>query len=256
MNKLGENRICETCGNEFYVPRRRLRIARFCSLDCRRNGEYIKCKCCGKRFYARRSRIKNGKKYCSKKCAIKGTLPHSGSFKNGYDFRRRLISDEIITKAVFLYNDGYSMRDVAIELNVSNTFISVLFRKKGIKKRKSLSEKEYLKRSKSVSGEKNPAWIDGRSFEPYSLEFNEKLKEKIRKRDNYICQKCGRTQQEELEEFGWRLTVHHIDYVKKNCKELNLITLCKRCNTNVNKDRIDWMHYFQNKMNKINYDNK
>jgi len=249
--------MCENCGNEFYVPRRRLKTVRFCSLNCRKNGEYLKCKCCSKKFYAKRSRIKNGKKYCSRECAAKSVIPHSGSFKKGYDPRRRLkILDEVIIKMIYLYNDGYSMRDVAIKLNVSNTSVSVILRKKGIKKREKLSKREHSKRSKSFIGKKNPSWIDGRSYKPYPQEFNDKLKEQIRKRDNCICQRCKRTQDEELEELNCRLPIHHIDYNKDNNKKSNLITLCLRCNNTVNKNQIDWMHYFQNKLNTINHDNK
>ncbi len=35
------------------------------------------------------------------------------------------------------------------------------------------------------------------------------------------------------------LTVHHIDYNKKNCGPNNLITVCRSCNAKANIDR-DW----------------
>ena len=59
------------------------------------------------------------------------------------------------------------------------------------------------------------AYIDGRSFEPYFFEFNQDLKDKIRKGDNYKCQLCGMTEKEHISLFGCFLTVHHIDYNKK-----------------------------------------
>lgn len=43
------------------------------------------------------------------------------------------------------------------------------------------------------SGKNNPCWIDGRSFEPYTHEFNRKIKEKIRKRDLNMCYLCEYT---------------------------------------------------------------
>ncbi|GAG86075.1 unnamed protein product, partial [marine sediment metagenome] len=46
-------------------------------------------------------------------------------------------------------------------------------------------------RMKQLIGDKNPAYIDGRSCEPYTPEFNKQLKELIRNRDGYKCQKCG-----------------------------------------------------------------
>ena len=99
-------------------------------------------------------------------------------------------------------------------------------------------------RSKFVSGKNSHSWIDGRSFEPYDEKFNKKLKEKIRKRNNYICQSCG------ILENGRKLTIHHIDYNKKNNKSNNLIALCVGCNSKVNFDRDDWTKYFQEKMKK------
>lgn len=100
------------------------------------------------------------------------------------------------------------------------------------------------------SREKNPNWLGGSSFEPYSVDFNESLKKDIRKRDNYTCQKCGKLQKDELKQCRRKLAIHHIDYNKKNCKENNLITLCCSCNGAVNCDRLDWMNYFRNKLKK------
>ena len=97
-------------------------------------------------------------------------------------------------------------------------------------------------------GENNSNWIDGRSFFPYSTEFNKPLKEQIRQRDNCVCQNCSRTQEEELKEFECKLAIHHVDYNKKNCEKTNLITLCKRCNTEVNCNREYWTRYFDNKI--------
>lgn len=92
------------------------------------------------------------------------------------------------------------------------------------------------------SGNKNPAWKGGKSFEPYSPSFNQQLKDKIRVRDNFICQKCGIP---ELE-CSRRLAIHHIDNDKKNNKESNLISLCISCNVKVEKNREHWKNYFCN----------
>jgi hypothetical protein len=80
----------------------------------------------------------------------------------------------------------------------------------------------------------NPNWVGGISKLPYAFEFTKKLKEFIRGRDSYICQLCNKKGN----------TVHHINYNKDNCKEDNLITLCKRCNTKVNFNRDYWYTYF------------
>jgi len=93
-------------------------------------------------------------------------------------------------------------------------------------------------------GEDNPNWQGGLSFEPYPITFNNQLKDKIRARDNFICQLCGVP---ELE-CNRRLTCHHIDYDKKNCKENNLLSLCCGCNTKVNTRRRYWINYFQERI--------
>jgi hypothetical protein len=79
-------------------------------------------------------------------------------------------------------------------------------------------------------------WQGGKSFEKYPLLFNEQLKEKIRARDNFICQICGVP---ELE-FTEKLQVHHIDYEKNNLKEDNLISLCFLCHLKTNFKREQW----------------
>ena len=97
-------------------------------------------------------------------------------------------------------------------------------------------------------GRKHPCWIDGRSYEPYTSEFNEELKESIRKRDNYECQNCSMTEEEHLIVVGRVLDVHHIDYNKMNCKEENLITLCKSCNIRANFNRDYWQEFYNRKI--------
>lgn len=94
------------------------------------------------------------------------------------------------------------------------------------------------------SGKEASNYIHGKSNKPYPLKFNNLLKKSIRKRDNYQCQKCGIIEEEHIIVYGLILNIHHIDYDKQNCKEDNLITLCRRCNVKVNKDRDYWYAYF------------
>jgi len=91
-----------------------------------------------------------------------------------------------------------------------------------------------------IQGENSPNWINGRSYEPYPMKFNDKLKELIRERDKCTCQLCSKTQ----ENNGRKLDVHHIDYNKDNCDFINLIALCRCCNAAVNKNREKWTKYF------------
>ena len=74
----------------------------------------------------------------------------------------------------------------------------------------------------------------------YGFRFTEELKGKIRKRDNYICQNCSITEEEHIIVFGFKLSIHHIDYNKQNCEEDNLLTLCNSCNTRANYNRSYW----------------
>jgi len=89
-------------------------------------------------------------------------------------------------------------------------------------------------------GNKNGRYVHGLAYEPYSIEFTEQLKLKIRNRDNYTCQLCNMKQKN----YRRALDIHHIDYNKKNCEENNLIALCGKCNTKVNADRDYWFTYF------------
>ena len=97
-----------------------------------------------------------------------------------------------------------------------------------------------LKKSIRNTGENNPAWRGGISKEPYAFEFSEKLKESIRKRDNYTCQICKLTQ----EQVGCTLSVHHIDYDKKNSSGSNLVSLCNSCHGVTGGNREYWTKVF------------
>jgi hypothetical protein len=97
---------------------------------------------------------------------------------------------------------------------------------------------------KTIKGKNHPCYINGRSNEPYPLEFNQTLREYVRKRDNYKCQKCGITKEEHIKKYNKTLEIHHIDYYKYNCKENNLITCCLSCNIKANFNRDYWFAYF------------
>jgi hypothetical protein len=106
--------------------------------------------------------------------------------------------------------------------------------------RSQLCQDCYLKTNK---GKNHGNWLGGISKLPYAFEFDNILKESIRQRDNYTCRKCG-IQQKELNSYHKKLTIHHIDYNKCNCKNKNLISLCHGCNSQVNFNRDYWFAYF------------
>jgi len=143
---------------------------------------------------------------------------------------------------------GNLVRDLkyyCVEINCNNqisyeNFIS------GKKRCQSCAMKDRFKNPKNV-----PAYINGLSREPYPLKWNKRFKESIRKRDDYTCQYCGMTQEEHFEKYGRNIEVHHIDYNRYNCKENNLITLCKIDNIKANTNRDYWFTYYKYIMEKI-----
>lgn len=104
------------------------------------------------------------------------------------------------------------------------------------------SEETRRKMSENNKGAKGSNWQGGKSFEPYSADWTDNLKESIRIRDNFTCQECG-IHQDELDR---KLDVHHINYNKKNLNPNNLISLCRTCHTKTNYNREKWEKYFKN----------
>lgn len=66
------NLICNCCGKEYYVPKYREHISKFCSRECQNHSQYEfvakVCLCCNKEFKVSNSRA--NKKFCSKECTI------------------------------------------------------------------------------------------------------------------------------------------------------------------------------------------
>lgn len=123
------------------------------------------------------------------------------------------------------------------------------YNKKHIKETKQIIAKKAKERLKNVQnhpfygkyGELSGNWQGGKSFEPYSPEFNKDLKGQILERDNYICQNPDCLHKSN------KLHVHHIDYDKKNSGLDNLITLCASCHAKTygkNKKQY-WTNYYK-----------
>ena len=114
------------------------------------------------------------------------------------------------------------------------------WKKPEAKKEHSESRKKYFKDNPGViKGENSPNWKGGKSFEEYPIEFDKELKNQIRERDNHICQICTE------KENGRALSVHHIDYNKKNNSTKNLISLCTICHMKTNGNREYWKEFFK-----------
>jgi hypothetical protein len=96
------------------------------------------------------------------------------------------------------------------------------------------------------ASKKSWTYIHGQGNKPYPLTFNGNYKDYIRKRDKYHCQRlgCKMTQKKHLKLYGQKLPIHHIDYNKNQVEERRLITLCRKCNGEVNANTDYWFAYF------------
>jgi len=108
--------------------------------------------------------------------------------------------------------------------------------------RHAFSEETKKRISLALMGGKNPAWLGGVSFQPYGKEFNKRLQEMIRVRDNFRCRICAVHQSE----LSIPLNVHHVDYNKTNNRESNLVSLCASCHSRTNTNREYWKSFFNN----------
>lgn len=99
---------------------------------------------------------------------------------------------------------------------------------------------EYIE--ENLLGENHWNWQGGRSYEEYPTDFNPKLKRGIRRRNCFRCKNCGKPQEDNIDEFGKKLEVHHLDEDKNNTGEDNLVALCTKCHSrhhNSDNFRID-----------------
>jgi len=111
------------------------------------------------------------------------------------------------------------------------------------------SEEHKRKISESKKGELNPAYKGGISCEPYCPDFSDQgWRQIFYERDNNTCQNCGITKMLSYKVYERDLSIHHIDYNKKNCGRNNCLLLCCRCNTKANLHRWMWELIFKDKL--------
>ena len=96
-----------------------------------------------------------------------------------------------------------------------------------------------------LSGVKHSLWQGGKSFEPYTPNFNKIFKEAIRERDNHACVMCNLFEDDCVILYKIRLHIHHVDYDKKNVFPQNCVSLCNRCHGTTNYNRQHWTTFFQ-----------
>lgn len=198
------------------------------------------------------SQSKTGKKLPKMSIAKMGSIPWNKG-KHWPDKIKAKISKSLIGKLVGENNPNYKNRGENSPLFGTKHSSETIEKMRQIKLGENNpfyghehSSEQKTKWSENRKGSKHPSWIDGRSYEPYTSDWTDTLKEAIRQRDGYRCQKCGCPQAESVE----RLSIHHIDYNKKNCNPTNLITLCRSCNAEVNFDRDYWQLFFEERVSK------
>ncbi len=228
-------KICLICNKLFNVKKAVADITKLCSKKCANKylsqnysgsnswnwkGGHIQKICleCGTIYSIKKSHV-NKSKFCSRECLAEWKSKNMSGEKSPRWKKRIIRNCPTCNKEFYVVPSKYE-----------NKYCS-----------RSCFDKIH---SINMTGQNNYNWQDGISFEPYPSEFNRQLKELIHLRDNYFCQKCGRTEIEE----GQKLAVHHVNYNKNNCLPDNLITLCRSCNGKVNKDKDEWTKYFENKI--------
>ena len=186
------------------------------------------CKNCSEPFLSI-----NNAKFCDKYCANKKeNNPMWG--KKLSDKHKRKIAESTTGQKNHFYGKHHTkkskMKISKSLMNINNSNYGKIFSDEYKKK---LSENHA-----DVLGSKNPNWKDGISCEPYcDVWLDKKFKQDILERDGYKCLNplC--------ENKTDKLCIHHINYIKKDCKPFNLITLCKSCNGKANADR-EWHQSF------------
>lgn len=199
---------------------------KLCTYDCGREGKYF---------------LKTVKKWCCEsshnKCSInrkKNSEALTGRKRDpelmkriGLAQRGKIINKEHREKLSKAALGKKHTTETRRKISKANIGVKKIYNLESDKRRR---EKLRL----ICTGPGNPNWKGGKSFEPYCHEFTIELKNYIKERDKYKCQNPF------CEGKSIRLAVHHIDYKKKNCDPLNLITVCNCCNSTANKDREWW----------------
>ncbi len=242
---------CQHCGMEFRIYKHKEKTIKYCSIRCRglarRTKITVNCKNCNaelKRYPSVVKKLLNV--FCNRDCKAKWESVNKkgknnpnwkgGKVKIPCDFCGNIYKK---TMAEYKkYPKHYCSAKCRIKGRVRRVIKECEWCGKEVaKSRTKICNHSFCNRNcrhKWMCNENNPAWKGGIKVEPYPhIWASREYKESIKERDGYRCSNpyCWKTSQ--------RLIVHHINYNKKNCKPLNLITLCNSCNSRANIDR-DW----------------
>lgn len=131
-------------------------------------------------------------------------------------------------------HDYYLCRcDCGIEKIISGNFLRTRHTQSCGCLRRDEMRKIGKRKGRDQTGENGPGYIDGLSRE---CRKRKNFRESIRHRDNYTCQRCNKTQKEELKITGKKLHVHHKDGNEYNDVPENTITYCCSCHSIVEQE--------------------
>ena len=209
-----KDRLCVICGAIF----KSVNPAQTCSCACRgklktqNHAQTLVCRVCGEVFKRGNSHIKNGRnKTCSVECR--------------WVWHSRLMSGENHP----MWKDAKKVFKCVV---CGEDFKR--YKKDDSRNKTCSTECKYIYIAKVLSGENHYLWAGGtRAYR--GMDWR-RIRQDILKRDNYTCQDCGKTTEEETVENNKELSVHHIipfrffgeEHEKANRPE-NLITLCNSC---------------------------
>jgi len=217
------------------VVENKARPRKYCSQPCYflRNARRGKvCARCGKPYRARNHTARS--KYCSRACFAAMRSEAWAGDKNPMRRPKNRTKMSLFQKQR-IEDDQNPMVWPAARAKVAAALTG---QKHGPERR---AKNSAQARRRFSDPHNHPRWLGGISREPYAWTFNDELKEEVRRRDGYRCQRCGVPQAE----CKTALPVHHIDYDKRNSDPVNLIALCVSCNFKVNTNRPHWTAFFQ-----------
>ena len=152
-------------------------------------------------------------------------MPKKTKNRNGIRYGRLVV----VEFAGYNWN-GYNFQsswlckcDCGREIIIKSNYLQNGTQSCGCLQREIVSEKM----SKQI-GKDGPNYVNGKSCGKHTKAIH-KLKEECRKKANYKCQNCDKTQEQNKKETGEILSVHHIDGDDTNNNPENLKVLCKSC---------------------------
>ncbi len=234
---------CRTCGKDFMVKPYKRELAKYCSYNCRNKDFKSRFKGQGNPFYRKRHSRETKLKLKKSHIGLLTGEKHPLWGQHHSKETRKKISESVKRNPPKYWLGKKRPEEFRRRLskimkeNPPKPWLG--------KKRPSFSKEWLENMSRAVKkrheqkkfgfqeGENNLSWSGGVSYRThgYGSGWTGYLKTRIKKRDGHSCQIC--------EEYK-NLSVHHIDYNKKNCEEKNLITLCRSCNVKVNFNRRKW----------------